>query len=142
LKLDELEAQAMTTVDKFRDAVTQHFAWARKVVWAIFTAGLLVFGWAWLSVQVLVPEGFTKANALLVLIFGLVLVTFLAISLGVWCNEHRSRSDTRLACPRCRRPLQIPYAAVIATGDCPHCGCPVLADLRYGKKQLWLDNEL
>ena len=36
--------------------------------------------------------------------------------------------NRRLACPRCTKPLQIHNKLVIETGNCPRCGCRVLAD--------------
>ena len=36
----------MTTIDEFRDAVTKHFAWSRRLVWAFIAAGLLLFAGA------------------------------------------------------------------------------------------------
>jgi len=132
----------MTTIDKFRDAVTNHFARSRKVVWTVFAAGLLLFANAWLAVQVVVPEGSTQYYAFTGLMVGLIALTFLVIFLGTWCHVQWSGSDPRRVCPQCGRPPQIYSALVIATGDCPHCGGRVLGDWGYGKKQQWPDTEL
>jgi hypothetical protein len=131
----------MTTIDKFRDAVSNHFARSRKLVWTVFAAGLLLFSTAWLAVQFVVTEGFTQYYAFTGLIFGLGAITFLVTSLGTWCKVRRPCSDPRLVCAQCGRPVQMYCGLVIATGDCPQCGWRILGDRGYGKKPQWPDAE-
>jgi DNA-directed RNA polymerase subunit RPC12/RpoP len=126
LPLDKLEA--MNTIDEFRDAVTTHFAWSRKLVWTLIAAGLFVFAGAWLTVQAEVPIGSGQYYAFTGLTVGLIAVLVVAVFVGAWCNEGRAGIDPRLACPRCGSKLQIHSALVIATGNCPHCSWRVLAD--------------
>jgi hypothetical protein len=40
----------MTNIDEFRNAVTDHFAWWRKLVWVLITGGFLLFVGAWSAV--------------------------------------------------------------------------------------------
>ena len=118
----------MSTIDEFRDAATNHFAWSRKVVWTSIAVGFLLFAGGWLSVQVIVPVGPAQYYALTGLTVGLIAVVVSAVFLGVWCNEGWSGTDPRLVCPQCSRSLQIYSELVIATGNCPRCGGRVLAD--------------
>jgi len=118
----------MITIDKFRDAVTAHFAWSRSVAWAVFAVGLLIFIGAWFAVRFFAPPGDMQVHLSLALIVGFVLLMPIVASVGACCNEGRFRYDTRLACPHCDRQLQIYSHLVIATRNCPHCGRCVVAE--------------
>lgn len=123
--------------EEFSGAVASHFAWSKWVVWPTFAVGLLVFAGAWRFVS------YTEIQ----LAFYLIALAILVSGLGTWWNEHRSWSDSRLACPQCDRALQLYSGFVIHKGRCPFCGQRVLADRgsgpkSHGKEQLWPDDTL
>jgi hypothetical protein len=45
----------MTTIDKFRDAVTNQYALSRKVVWTGFAWGLVLLPIAFTTILALIP---------------------------------------------------------------------------------------
>jgi hypothetical protein len=140
------EVGAKITEDEFRDAVTRHNAWARKVVYSSLVAGLvlwpLVLQVGFLAGQRLSEGRARDCVAVAMLTYPLACVLFVGGSVAIWCHEYRSKSDPRLVCPRCRRALPQYTEPVLATGKCPFCGGRVLDYSRKSKKQLWSDDEL
>jgi hypothetical protein len=122
-----LPSCTMLTIDKFHDAVTAHFKWARTYLWrpTVIAASLfLITGiLARLFPEGHLPDYFPTGP---MLAFGIFV--FFELGLAVWHHDIRARRDPRLNCSHCNRPLQVHWALVIATRNCPHCGQRVLAE--------------
>ena len=61
----------MITIDEFRDAVTNHFAWSRRLVWTVIATACLRFAGAWLATLMVVPVSLDRADVLSWLLIGL-----------------------------------------------------------------------
>jgi hypothetical protein len=118
----------MLTIDKFRDAVTGHFARSRVLWWSAIAAFVLAFCGAWLGVPVLFPVGYLQSQVMAGLLLSLIAFLVVAAGGAAWCNERRSRRDPRRNCPHCGAALELHGPIVIATRNCPRCGRRVLSD--------------
>jgi len=118
----------MLTIDKFREAVTAHYAWSRVLAWSPIALGFLAFWATWLVAKFLPAEGYVQSYAQAGSIGALIVFLIIGVGLAASHNDGRSGRDPRLNCPHCECPLQPHLALVIATRNCPNCGRQMLAE--------------
>jgi hypothetical protein len=118
----------MTSYWEFRQSFRRQVGRYLIRIGGVFGLGAIVFVALWTLLEVFDrrDDAAIRTEAAMAVA---VVAAMAAAGLSARSADRELRADPRLVCPSCDRPLAL-YDGIIvlSSGNCPHCGEPVLED--------------